>query len=319
MIKITELLSQDELSALLEKSDGRGWLAVATDWVLIAVAMFVVASHPSVLTVLGAMVLIGSRQLGLAVLAHECAHRSLFRTRWLNDVAGTWLCAGPVWTDVFRYREEHLRHHSFTGTARDPDLGLVEPFPTTRRSLGRKFIRDLTGISGLRRVAALLAMDLGFLTYSASVNQQRRDPGSVFDILRHGAHRLGPVVLTNAALFALLWWTGHPWLMLLWVGSYLTTHSLVLRIRSIAEHAVTPGGPDPFLNTRTTDANPLARLLIAPHRVNYHLEHHLLMTVPYFRLPELHGLLRERGVLTDMNTASGYRAVLSAAAPPSTA
>ena len=313
MTKITELVSQAELSVLLQKSDARGWLAVATDWLLISGAMFVAAKWPSILTIVGAMILIGARQLGLAVLSHECAHRSLFRTRWLNDVAGTWLCAGPVWTDVARYREEHLRHHSFTGTESDPDLGLVTPFPTTPWSLRRKFMRDLTGISGLRRMAALLAMDLGLLTYSASVNQQRRDPGSIPQMLSHAAPLLAPMILTNGALFAALWWVGQPWLFLLWVGSYLTTHSLVLRIRSIAEHAVTQGGPDPFLNTRTTHANPLARLLLAPHRVNYHLEHHLLMTVPYFRLPALHALLRERGALNEGNTAPGYGPVLAAA------
>ena len=50
---------------------------------------------------------------------------------------------------------------------------------------------------------------------------------------------------------------------------------------------------DPLRNTRTTHASWLERLFIAPNRVNYHLEHHLLMTVPYFRLPRLHRLLRE--------------------------
>jgi fatty acid desaturase len=67
---------------------------------------------------------------------------------------------------------------------------------------------------------------------------------------------------------------------------------------------------DPFRNTRTTLAGPLARLLLAPHRVSYHLEHHLLMTVPAFRLPVLHRLLAERGALPEGATAGGYVEVL---------
>ena len=46
-----------------------------------------------------------------------------------------------------------------------------------------------------------------------------------------------------------------------------------------------PDNADPLRNTRTTRATPLARLLVAPYFVNYHLEHHLFLFVPCWRLP----------------------------------
>lgn len=52
------------------------------------------------------------------------------------------------------------------------------------------------------------------------------------------------------------------------------------RLRAIAEHAVVGDAADPLRNTRTTGAGPLARALLAPYWVNYHLEHHLLIFVP---------------------------------------
>ena len=56
------------------------------------------------------------------------------------------------------------------------------------------------------------------------------------------------------------------------------------------------------------------RLLFAPASVNYHLEHHLLMTVPHYRLPRLHAILRERGLLEGaLLTEGGYREVLQRA------
>jgi fatty acid desaturase len=67
---------------------------------------------------------------------------------------------------------------------------------------------------------------------------------------------------------------------------------------------------DPLQNTRTTLASPLERLFVAPNRVNYHLEHHLLMTVPHYKLPEMHRLLCERGALDGANVVRGYREVL---------
>ena len=51
-------------------------------------------------------------------------------------------------------------------------------------------------------------------------------------------------------------------------------------------------------------------MLIAPNGVNYHLEHHLLMTVPHYNLPRLHRLLRDRGVLDGALVAHGYWSVL---------
>jgi fatty acid desaturase len=244
-----------------------------------------------------ALLLIGTRQLGMAILMHDAAHRALFRNRALNDWVGNWLCAYPVWTDVKPYRPYHLKHHAKNYTAEDPDLGLVKPFPVTRASLKRKFIRDLTGQTGWKRAKATLKRDLGL-----SQGNQARTFG--------GVENLYGVALTNVLLFLLLLAVGHPLLYLLWVAAWLTTFQLVTRIRAIAEHAMAPDPADPLRNTRTTLVRLWERLLIAPNGVNYHLEHHLLMTVPHYNLPRLHRLLRDRGVLDGAWIARSYFGVL---------
>ena len=122
------------------------------------------------------------------------------------------------------------------------------------------------------------------------------------------------VVITNVVLLGTLALFGRPELYLLWVVAWLTTHTLVTRIRSIAEHALTPDPDDPLGNTRTTLARWWERLLIAPNRVNYHLEHHLLMTVPHYSLPRMHRLLEERGVLDRACMERGYWRILKRAA-----
>lgn len=47
-------------------------------------------------------------------------------------------------------------------------------------------------------------------------------------------------------------------------------------------------------NTRTTKAGIIGRALFAPFNVNFHIEHHALVSVPYWQLPKLHRLLREK-------------------------
>jgi len=83
-----------------------------------------------------------------------------------------------------------------------------------------------------------------------------------------------------------------------------------MRLRSIAEHGMVPDPADPLRNTRTTLARWWERLLLAPNRVNYHLEHHLVMAVPHYNLPRMHRLLRARGVLRDACVTRGYLDVL---------
>jgi len=64
---------------------------------------------------------------------------------------------------------------------------------------------------------------------------------------------------------------------------------------------------------RTTLAGPIARILVAPYWVNYHLEHHMVMHVPCWRLPKMHDLLKAGAARTDMNVAPSYRAALGEA------
>ena len=292
-----DALSREEIAHLLEMDDWRSAGSVALDWGLVFAAFALVAVWPNPLTILVALFVIGARQLGLAVLMHEASHRSLFSDRDVNDWVGQWLCAYPIWTDTVTYRAYHLQHHAHTGSDRDPDLGLIRPFPITKESLRRKIFRDLSGQTGLKFARGSFKRTLARLDEPA------------------GRRAAIGVVVTNALLFGGLAALGHPWLYLLWVVAWLTTNTLVTRIRSIAEHALTPDADDPLGNTRTTLLRWWERLLIGPNRVNYHLEHHLLMTVPHYRLPEMHALLTERGVLERACVEpGGYRAILRRAA-----
>ena len=301
-----DALSPEERRDLLELDTWPGLRSLAINWGLVASSFALVAWQPNPLTILIAVFIIGARQLGFAILMHEAAHRTLLPNRRLNDWAGNWLAAYPIWADTAPYRAYHLVHHAKTGSVEDPDLKLVEPFPISRASFARKVMRDLIGSTGLKQAKAVLLRDLGWTSRRTQRSRSARP-----DV---GLHKLVPVAITNGALVAVLTLLGHVELYALWVVAWLTTYRLCTRIRSIAEHALAPDRGDPLKNTRTTLASWWERLLIAPNFVNYHLEHHLLMTVPHYKLPRLHRLLRERGVLEHACVAPGYLAVLRAAA-----
>jgi fatty acid desaturase len=305
-----EAFTAEEIKDLRRVSNLHGVWMVASNWLLIGGAAALVALWPHVVTVVFALFLIGSRQLGLAIVMHEAAHRTLFSNRRLNDWAGNWLAAHWIFLSVELYRPYHLQHHVHTALEGDPDLILKQGFPTTPKSMARKVARDLLGIVGIKRLVGTAA----FLM-SAAFGKRARKGGTVTfmgsKVTRGDALRaLCGFALTQALFFAALWALGQPLLFLVWAGAWLTTQNLVTRIRSIAEHAMTPATDDPFQNTRTVHAGWLARLFVAPNRVNHHLEHHLLMTVPHHQLPRLHVMLRDRGLLEDACIADSYGQVL---------
>ncbi len=298
-----DVLTRDQIRALTRTSDAIGWLAVMSTWLVIVGALAALAAWPNPITFVLAVIVIGGRQLALAVLMHDAAHGILFRTRWYNERFADFACAAPVWADTARYRRHHLAHHAHTGTERDPDLGLAPVEPMPRKSLVRKIIRDLTGLSGLRRVIGLLLIDLELLEFDVGGNPRRAPRRGFAHHARAGLRNLWRPVVTNVVLALVAGWT-----YLAWVVAYLTVFSLVVRWRSLAEHAGMARGPDPLRNTRTTHANVLARITVAPLHVNYHLEHHVLPTVPWFRLPALGRALAD--VIPPDSRASGYFDVL---------
>ena len=310
ILHASDVLSRDEIRAFTRTSDLPGWLAIAGTWAVIAGALAALAVWPNPATFIAVVIILGGRQLALAVAMHEAAHGTLFRTRVLNEVVADWLAARPMWADIRRYRKHHLAHHAHTGTERDPDLALAPVRPITRGSLARKIARDLTGASGLRRVIGLGLIDAGLLTFNVGGGTQRVPWRGLATHLRLAAKNLWRPFVANAALVGVLAATGHAWLYLAWLVAYLTTFGLFVRVRSLAEHAMMERGPDPLRNTRTTRATWLARATVAPLCVNHHLEHHLLPTVPWFRLPALGRALADRGVVPDASRAPSYAGVL---------
>jgi fatty acid desaturase len=312
--RASDVLSREEIRALTRSSDWAGLVALAGVWAAIVATFAVLARWPHPVVFVGAVVILGGRQLALAVMMHEGAHGTLFRTRFLNDVVADLLCARPVGGDVARYRKHHLRHHAHTGTERDPDLGLASAFPVTRASMARKLARDISGISGLRRLLGLLLMDAELLSYNVGGDARPLPRRGVAVHARAFVRNGAGALLANGIILLALAATGHAWMYAAWAVANLTTYGLFLRVRSIAEHACMERTADPLRNTRTTRANLLARLTVAPLNVSHHLEHHLLPTVPYFRLPALGKALADRGAMPESSTAPGYIAVLRGAA-----
>ena len=299
----SDLFTPEQWAPFQSRSAWKGPLLVAHCWAVIAAAIAVGVIWPLLIPI--CVMVIGTRQLGLAILMHEAAHGGLHPNQKVNDWLGHWLAA-PVGASLAAYRPYHLSHHRFAQQPEDPDLVLSAPFPVSPASLRRKIIRDLTGQTFFKqRILLPIA-----LRRQVQTSEKAHD----YEAVVTGRSVL-PFLLVNLAfLLGLsligLWWA---W-FLLWLLPMATWFPMVTRIRNIAEHACVEGSAaDPYRAARTTLARWWERAFIAPYWVNFHAEHHLFMYVPCWNLPRLHRAVAATPKAAGMEVAPGYLSVLRTA------
>ena len=286
-LKLSDVLSKDELRALNRKSDLRAAASLAFTWALIIGAFAMAIIWPNPLTILLGVLLLGGRQLALGVINHDCAHHSFFKSPKVNEFVGHYIVGAPMNISLPAYRAYHLKHHKYAGTPDDPDIVFVKNYPVSKDSIKRKFLRDLTGRTGFRDTMMKLK----------NFKLKRNWPWLTFHVL----------------LLGILTAVGAPWAYLMWWVAELCIYPAIVRLRQIGEHGAAPDRTslDPRLNTGTTVAPFWQRVFLAPNDVNYHLEHHYLAAVPPYNLPKLHRLLKSRGFYEGIPCiATGYGDVL---------
>jgi fatty acid desaturase len=300
-----DFFTTEEWAPLSHKSSWKGLALIAHAWAVILAAGAMALVWP--ITIPLAVMIIGARQLGLAILSHDAAHGALHPNLKVNDWVGENLTQGGL----VQYRTYHLGHHKYAQQSEDPDLGLSAPFPITRVSLRRKIVRDLTGQTHWKMRWAPLFRRLG----EAKTARAKLEVLTKFVASRPRFFIGAAVTIALTAPFG-YWWA---WFVLWWLPQ-ATWYPLVTRLRNIAEHAcVAKDEPDPLRHARTTHANILERIFLAPYWVNYHCEHHMFMHVPCYSLPATHRLLKQKGVADRMLTAPSYLDVLRMASSKSPA
>ena len=301
-VKPTTYFAPADWEALSRRSSWKGLALVAHAWIVITAAGALFVIWPNPLTYVAAVIVIGARQLGLAILMHDAAHGCIHPNQKVNDFVGHWLAGAPTNADLQRYRTYHLQHHKYGQQEEDPDLVLSAPFPVTRDSLRRKAIRDLTGQTFYKQ---RIKPTVGAFRQGAPFGKTFKGVVAFWS----------PFLITNAIMLAVLTAAGLWWAWFaLWLVPMATWYPLITRLRNIAEHALVPAGePNPLRHARTTHANWLERAVLAPYWVNYHCEHHMFMHLPCYSLPRAHALLTRKGVTERMEVQPGYIRVLAMA------
>jgi fatty acid desaturase len=206
---------------------------------------------------------------GIGNFMHEGIHGNLFRNRWVDYWVG-FLMGVPVLFPITAYGVNHLLHHKYTRTERDPDE-----------------MKNITRHKGLLTVFFYVWFFIGTVIYSVYVPFQVHRNGSRRERLSMVLERMLILsfvagLLATAYVFGFLKVIIHCWFIPLIVTNFLGN------MRGWAEHQLT-STDHPMQQTRTVRSNFVYSFLNI--HLNYHLEHHLFPRVPWYNLPKLHRLL----------------------------
>ena len=289
-------LPRETVLRLARRSPSRASLAILHDLAVIAAAIAVaLAFWPNPFIIFLSIVVIGTRQHALFVMAHDSAHYLLYETRWLNDLAGR-ACAMLQGLSMCTYRVIHRLHHNNLYGELDPDTALHGGYPRGKTYLIKKLLKDLSGFTAWKTYAYFLGGAPGLNT---ATNKALRPLDDTSEKLRSEARRdRNAVIVFHLILLALFASSGYlVQYLVLWILPLVTLVQAILRLRAISEHGATTDFSSPLTAARTNVVPAWLAWLIFPHSVNYHIEHHLYASVPHYNLPELHREMAARGVL----------------------
>jgi len=250
----------------------------------------------AVVVLFGAL-LICSRMQALGVMLHDATHYLLYKNRTLNDVVSDLLIAFPLGMSTTLYRRTHFRHHRFTNTEQDQDLAAMREeaewyrWPKTKLACCWTVVRTILGLNTHRSWILLKHWAPWYHLF---------DPVTPdFPLRARVLYILSTVTIYGAFFWGL---RVNPALAVTLVAMYIvsgfTLLNLINRLRATAEHLGVPGTHE-LNSTRTVIPHPIERFFIAPHGVNFHLEHHLFPSVPGYNLSKLH-----RHLMTDPQFSS---------------
>jgi fatty acid desaturase len=289
-------LPREVVQRLTRRSPWRATAAIFHDLVVLAAAIGAgLYFWPKPLVLLVCVLIIGTRQHALFVIAHDAAHYLLYQDRALNDLVGR-ACATLQGLSMCTYRVIHRLHHNNLYGELDPDTALHGGYPRGRVYLIKKLLKDLSGLTAWKTYAYFLG---GAPALNTKTNVALRPLDDTSQKLRSEAHNdRNFVIAFHVVALAAFGASGYLIeYLVLWILPLVTVVQAILRLRAIAEHGATTDFSSPLTAARTNVAPAWLEWLIFPHHVNYHIEHHLYASVPHYNLPALHREMRAHGVL----------------------
>lgn len=295
-------------------SDAWGWRAVV---VLFGVLAACIAALPwivgrwGVLATLPVLPIVGAYVYKLTILMHECCHRTLFRSKAVNDHVGL-VAGGFLVTSYDGFCRAHWQHHRHCGTDEDgEESDYLTLQDASAPALALHLVKPLLGAQAARLALGALRAIVGRLGGGTAARQDgghgrgsgAEAPGRPHVPIVSPAAQLAAIVACQGGIALVATGFGrYPWLALAYPASAATFGLFFSRVRAFCEH-VRLDRHVGECSVRSHLPNPIDRVFFYTLNMNLHVEHHLFPQVPACHLPRVRTLLGEAGYLQPAMTS----------------
>ncbi|MEL6766680.1 MAG: fatty acid desaturase [Pseudomonadota bacterium] len=270
------LVSPQDLRVLMQRSDLRGTLQLASHFGAIALSGSLLWSLWGTLWAIPVFMAHGVLLNFLYAGQHELSHGTVFRTKWPNVLFGRIIGFLMLYPRDFD-RIQHWAHHQHTQDwEKDGEL-VREPYTL------RSYLLWFWGPSYWRaRIARLFRFARGIVLEPYI----RADEHAL--VIREARIHLALYAAIAVASVA----AGSCAAVILWLAPMLTM-KFVHQLQNTIEHLGLSHEDDILKNTRTTRTNALMRWLC--WQMPYHTAHHSFPAVPFWKLRALDQAMRAGG------------------------
>jgi fatty acid desaturase len=220
--------------------------------------------------------------LGWAGASHELSHRTVFKTRIVNDFFLV-LFSFLTWNNYFYFRASHTRHHQYTVFANlDGESSVLQ----TIRNVDWLWSLGLNLPAAFRAISIIIENSRGVIQgrwgNSLFLNKQKKMRNNVFVWAR--------IVLYGHLFLAVIFIASGSWFLLLLITFAPFIANWLNKLLALTQHCGMQGNVTDFrLNSRTVLLDPFLAFIY--WQMNYHIEHHMFPGVPFYQLKALHKLL----------------------------
>lgn len=218
---------------------------------------------------------------GYAGLGHEALHERIFSNKKWNSILYE-ICSILTWNNGKMFKDDHLLHHRATFSEADKEAHSEINWQLS--DIARYFLIDYKSI--LRKIQYIF-----FNIFGLYPNKQKLP-----ESYKRSAQR---VLFYNFLLYASIFYFSESFLLtaLLFLSPF--TGTLLVKILAKAQHHHLQEFKDlgPLKNSRTLKLPYLISFFYA--NMNFHAEHHLSPAIPYYNLPKLHKILREKKLVQE--------------------
>ncbi len=261
--------TRESLQRLHERSSWKSISALACDWMIIWLSVAAVVKFGIVMAPV-AIVLIGSRQRALVVLAHEGAHGALHPKREVNDILAKYCACLPMFLDYSVFCKSHAEHHRYLG---DPHKDTDFLHSEEDISRGWWFVYS----------KQFLSLDT-WLSSGPLGGLRSADRAQRCLVALYWATLLALIAVVFSGTTAVTF-------LALWIVSRAVVHHAIISFVIISDHVGLHPGASILNFARNHSRTSPLRWLIHPHSNGLHLTHHLLPGLPFHSLAAADKLL----------------------------